>query len=564
MKKLCNLLVLGSAAMVAGAQQLPNAGFEGNWIENRPWNTVSGTELTMRQAAGTTDPSVLENPEYGIQPEGWVVSNVAGVVSQLEEEYGGGWGALGATLVGTRVEGFNSSYAICLTNNSNPFMTTQIVPGYLTLGTTWATNTLDLTTFQPGNKDGGVFGGMEFSARPDAFRFMYLINLAEDGTADDKFTALAYSWKGTWSQADVPGNNSMSAEVVTTTMIDRDRNILGMETSQGGEVTASEDALLIAKGLQYIPHGEAGWNTFVLPLEYFSADAPEKINVVISSNDYFDTENIRNGNSISIDDAEFVYFSRLASVTVNGVEIAGFNPDVYEYKVSGDVPAAENVAATLLGEGKTAIAEVKVEGDTVLITVTNANGSDVDGESTHVYTITFGESDATSYSGYLNIEMLGSVIAENQPATIEIIDNGDMTCTFRLPDFSIDLGDGMTPLGDIVIENVKMTDEGNGTMSYAGTVEGLELADGAIVADVTLNGTIANGEVNMQIDVLWSGIPVNVTFTGSQTGITGIGANNSEPAVYYNLNGVRMNPGNLPAGIYIRRQGNVSERIIVR
>ena len=191
---------------------------------------------------------------------------------------------------------------------------------------------------------------------------------------------------------------------------------------------------------------------------------------------------------------------------------------------------------------------------------------DFDGESSHTYTFTFSGDEARTYPGYLNIEMLGAVVAENQEATIEIIDNGDNTCTFRLPDFSFDMGAGPMLLGDIVVENVTMTDNGDGSTLYEGGVEGLELLGGMIVADVTLKGTIKDNVVDMKIDVLWGETPVNVTFTTDKkmVGIGSIEAGEDAEAVYYNLSGVRMQGDNLPAGLYIRRQGDRSEKVMVR
>lgn len=157
-----------------------------------------------------------------------------GVVSELDPEYGEGFGALGSTVVGFETEGCNSAKALRLTNNPNPFMATQIVPAYVSLGTSWATNTLDFSVgFMPLNKDGGVFGGLDFTKRPDALAFDYKLEAGE-GQELQKATALVYAWKGSWSQAEVPANNSMSTQTVAVTMIDRDRNILGMETAQGG------------------------------------------------------------------------------------------------------------------------------------------------------------------------------------------------------------------------------------------------------------------------------------------------------------------------------------------
>lgn len=571
MKKVFNVLALGTVALAAGAQQLPNPGFEGSWVDSRPWNTICGTELTMREGLELLDQMgmlpegiSLDDPYCGQQPEGWVISNVLGVVSPLED--GSGWGALGTTLVGRKVAGNGSESAVMLANNPNPFLPTQIVPGYITLGTAWATNTLDFTTFSPVNKDGGTFGGLAFTARPDALAFDYMLGLGEGAEDTDRFTVMAYTWKGTWSQADVPGNNSMSDETVKTTMKDRDRNILGIETAQGGEVTHSDDALLISKAIEYITPGAEGWSSYLLPLEYFSEVAPEKLNVIISSNDIFDTENIRLGNSITVDNIRMVYFSRLAGLNVGGVEIAKVEDGVYDYTVAGVVPAIDAVEAVLLGGGKTAVADMILEGNVLKVTVNNAVGADFDGKSSHTYTFTFSGDEARTYPGYLNIEMLGAVVAENQEATIEIIDNGDNTCTFRLPDFSFDMGAGPMLLGDIVVENVTMTDNGDGSTLYEGGVEGLELLGGMIVADVTLKGTIKDNVVDMKIDVLWGETPVNVTFTTDKkmVGIGSVEAGEDAEAVYYNLSGVRMQGDNLPAGLYIRRQGDRSEKVMVR
>lgn len=557
MRALVCAAVLGMAA-VGYAQQLPNVGFEEEWVDCRPWTSVTDT-MTMKYA-GTFSfgPTKIE----GIQPASWTVSDVLGVVSPLDE--GDGYGALGATEVGFKVEGYNSGAALKLKNNPNPFMATQIVPAYVSLGKTWATNTLDWTTFQPADKDGGVFGGIEFTNRPDALVFDYKRGYGDENKGQSA-TALVYAWKGEWQQADVPGNNSMSAETVKVTMVDRDRNILGMETAQGGEVTHSEDAELIAKGLKHI-EGEANeWTSFVLPIEYYSDATPEKINVVLAANDYFDSENIVNGDSLIVDNVKLAYFSRLSALKIDGVELEGFASDKYEYTVSGQAPAADKVEAVLLGQSNTAKATVSVEGDVVTVVVENAVGEDVDGKTSHTYTVTYGVQEGQSYNGYLNIVMNGGSIASDKPATIVITPEDETHCTFTLPDFSLDLGSGDTPLGDIVVPNVEMT-KLDGKTQYTGSVEGMQLLGGALVADVNLEGTINdNGVVDMNITVMWNGMPIDVTFTSYSSAIENVGSDSHNvPVEYYNLNGVRINADNLPAGLYIRRQGDEVSKILVK
>lgn len=541
------------AALGVAAQQLPNVGFEGNWVDCYPWTSLTET-LALKD--GMSFGVEID----GLQPEGWVISNVLGVVSELED--GSGYGALGTTEVGKRIAGNGSETGVALTNNPNPVMATQIVPAYITLGKTWATNGMDLSTFSIVNKDGGTFGGMAFDKRPDALVFDYMLTPGETGL--QKATVLVYAWKGSWSQAEVPGNNSMSTDNVKVTMTDRDRNILGMETAQGGAVTHSDNAELIAKSLKYIESEASAWTTYTLPIDYLTASTPEKINVILSANDYFDSENIVKGNTLSLDNVKFAYYSRLEGVKVKGAAVEGFNPDKYEYTVAGAAPAAADIEAVVLGSGKSAKTDVKVDGNNVTITVSNENGEDVDGKTSHVYTLTFSGAEAgKTYNGYLNIEMFGGKLTEDQPTAIVITPTGDNKCTFVLPDLSLDLGSGPASLGKIEVPDVTIT-ENNGVKTYAGKVDGMKLMGGAIEADVALNGTIdAADKVSMKIDVMWLGNPINVTFTTDKmAGISDITADDNAEAEYYRLDGVKVSePTN---GIFIRRQGNKVTKVIVK
>lgn len=541
------------AALGVAAQQLPNVGFEGNWVDCYPWTSVT-------ESLALKDGMALGVELIGLQPEGWIISNVLGIVSEKDD--GSGFGALGSTEVVKRIAGNGSESAVALANNHNSFMATQIVPAYMSLGKTWATNGMDMSTFSIINKDGGTFGGMAFDKRPDALVFDYMLTPGEAGL--QKATVLVYAWKGSWSQAEVPGNNSMDTDNIKVTMTDRDRNILGMETAQGGAVTHSDDAELIAKSLKYIESEASAWTTYTLPIDYLTASTPEKINVVLAANDYFDSENIIEGNTLSLDNIKFAYYSRLEGVKVKGAAVEGFNPDKYEYTVAGAAPAAADIEAVVLGSGKSAKTDVKVDGNNVTITVSNENGEDVDGKTSHVYTLTFSGAEAgKTYNGYLNIEMFGGKLTEDQPTAIVITPTGDNKCTFVLPDLSLDLGNGPASLGKIEVPDVTIT-ENNGVKTYAGKVDGMKLMGGAIEADVVLNGTIdAADKVSMKIDVMWRGNPINVTFTTDKlAGISDITADDNAEAEYYRLDGVKVSePSN---GIFIRRQGNKVTKVIVK
>lgn len=56
----------------------------------------------------------------------------------------------------------------------------------------------------------------------------------------------------------------------------------------------------------------------------------------------------------------------------------------------------------------------------------------------------------------------------------------------------------------------------------------------------------------------------SAVLNGTGTGIEGIRVENNDnaPVEYYNLQGIRMNGNNLPAGVYIRRQGTTSTKVV--
>lgn len=537
MRKIYTILscaTLAAAATVPAAAELPNASFE-TWVDCIPWTSNDNTE-----PQDTT-------------PESWCISNVIGI------------NTLGATTVGGKVEAYNGLNGVKVYNNHNPMMPAQIVPGYVTLGTTWSTsNGMKVLFGDSSTNDGGTFGGIKCNSRPDGVAFSYIRGLgAEDNS--QFATVVAYMWTGTFTQKDVPGNIYLSGNPATVDMVDRDRNILGMETALGGEVSKTEGAELIASVTRYIDQVNDEWAELIVPFEYVSDATPEKINIIFAANDYFSADNIEEGNSLSVANPRLVYFSQLSSIEVSGKAIENFESGIYTYYVE-TLPAVEDVKYEVLGQA--AKAEIAEEDGKIIITVTNAEGVDADGESTHVYTITDAKGtpsgDAINYTGTLIVEMGGSDLTDGGiPATITITPNADGSCSFLLPNLTLgDLG----TLGDIKLDRVT-TETANGVSTYSADVKDFQLMDGMITADVKLNGTTTeDGKADMTINVMWNNMPIVCTFKGDKVaGIFGIEADDENaPIEMYNLNGVRVNGDNLPAGIYIRRQGKKVEKIMIR
>ncbi len=354
-----NTIIVDDVKLVYDTQ-LPNAGFEEGWGDCIPWTSNNNVK-----AVGQT-------------PAAWTIAHVAGIN-----------GAMGMTTVGGTAEGRNGGQAVIVKNSPNSIMKTQIVPGYVTLGTPWNT----AKGIVAANKDGGTFGGVDFTMTPDALSFWYLREYGDSEAAkSEKAQVIAYSWTGKWEQADVPGDIQLGA-THKVTMVNRERNILGIDAAEGGEITHSDDAKLVAKIMYEIEGSATEWTNLVVPFEYTDgASAPEKINIIFAPGDYFSTTP-QVDNSLTVDDVNLVYFSRLSSLKVNGIDVDKFDSNTYAYK-TGMPDSAEDISFEVMGRSAKAALNFDKESMKATITVTNVD-ADVDGLKEHVYTINF-ENGSTS------------------------------------------------------------------------------------------------------------------------------------------------------------------------
>ena len=510
MKKIYTLIAAALAcAGTAVAQQLPNniGTFDGTWEDCIP-NAIAE-----------------ETSKVGTEPAGWSGSNVNQMMPFPQ-------------LVTQGIDYKDDNENVHSVHLSNHFCGISAsmgstAPAYITIGECW--NYGDGTNLNtPKDKsDGGSYGGIDFTFRPDAISLMLKRNLntenpSEGGTANpnEKATVLVYSWKGQTSSTVTAGLDYKLgiipiSEAKQVTMTNRDKDVLGMITDG---VTKSDDFELISKSENYIEGNIDTWTQKVFDIKYLTESTPEKLNIVIASSDYFKRPNLGVNNTLDVDDVALVYYSTLSMLTIGGSEIA-LTDGTYNYTCTGTMPTSDDeVVATT----KSKFAEAKVALDTknnkITITVTNQGGADLDGETSHTYTITYSTAEPKQYSGYLNISLDGTPMPE-ESATIEITDNGNGTCTFKLPNFSFS---GMQ-LGDIKVENVTVTESDNGTKTYNGSVEALMLKNGAIGADVTLSGTItADDIVDFKINVIWTNdgtfpgndTPIYVTFTTESQAVT--------------------------------------------
>ena len=383
MKKIyTSALAMALLCGTAYGQQLPNADFEGAWSTCQPWTGGEGAY------------------DIGQNPANWCISHVMGITKKETVIFVPVAAGTGAKAMGENVAGYNgSNSAVKMTNGETGAMgINRVVPGYLTLGTTWSTAQGTKTA----THDGGTWGGVDFSNRPDGFEFMYKREYASADATSEEASFIMYLWKGSASQASVPVTITASASPVKKTMDNRDRNILYKDeaTTTGGAITYSDDFELIAKAIITEAGAVSDWTKKTVELEYLSTSAPSMANLIFAANNYFSTAEATNGNSLTVDDVRLLYYSRLASVKVNGVELDGFDSNTFEYNLTEtEYPGEGAVEVATLGNSGSAISSISYDEENyrVVITVTNTNvgGTDVDGEATHTYTIQFAAPKAT-------------------------------------------------------------------------------------------------------------------------------------------------------------------------
>lgn len=485
-------MMLASAGMMANAQQLPNVGFDG-------WKTTNGTTIL------TSTDSKGSQVRPGSEPEGWNASNINQIFDIK-------------TLCEKKEDSGNVYVQL-----KNTEMVGNVVPAYLTLGTPWVFahgSGFSMMTYAKYG-DGGSFSGQDnFRFKPDAISFKY----RKSGNTGETSHVIAYLWNGSFS-SNVP--TAVTKDGVYTygkSMQDVDRVVIGNQNDENVTVKGKLIASLDFK----IAEDKQDWTSEVVEFEYVPEnlkETPSKMNVVISASDYWTRSNLKGNTQLDIDDVKFVYYSRLASISLNGEAIT-LEEGKYDYTVGKVLNFSEDAVETTV-KGQTAESKVSVDAENAVVTVVVSNvGADTDGVSSHTYTFQYQEPEVEPivevYEGYLNVEMNGGQIEQNTPSKIEIHDYQNGTCTFLLPNLTIG---GTLALGDIRIDNVVIT-SAEGENSYAGTVDDMVLHNdllGDIHAKVELNGTIIGSDVKMDVDVIWypgypnkeDETPIKVSFTSA-------------------------------------------------
>lgn len=483
MKKQLLTLALLAVAGTAGAQQLPNVGFD-------KWKGEGNCGQSYNPADNPTD-----RTRPGDEPAEWCGSNV----SQLGQ-------ASTSTLCVKQAEG-NNLYAELKNQEvgSDFFNIKSNAPGFLSLAKPWVFATMGMLDAQRmALGDGGVYGSVNFSNKPDAIRLKY----RRAAVNSEKAHVIVYLWNGTFkskvpkvfknvAKPFKPAKYSISEYVE---LEDVDRAVFGKEN----ETLVTSKGTLVASVDYEITSDAADWQTVEIPLQYANASlTPTKMNVVISASDYWTRSNIQLNSKLDVDDVQFVYYNTLQSLKVNGQDIV-LKDGVYTYKGIGSIKEG-CVEAT--AKSQFATVGYTYNKDNVIVKITANDGSTKD------YTIQFPSADkiASTYKNELDVDFQDETTYSFNDVIISA--NDDNTVDFSLKNFKFQ---GKS-VGDVKVvtvpiswsgDNVVLSSEQNITIEGPAT-ETLNLKN----MPLQLNAQVSPSNVlTANLQITWNGnIPIGVS-----------------------------------------------------
>ena len=331
--------ILGGIVLSARAQQLPNYGFNN-------WKSSCASTEAFGNGTGSSPKKGEMRQRPGVEPSDWNGSSInQKVVIQKKQE-----------LI------YNDNNAVKMVNTYVGAMGIgSVAPGFITLGTPWVYAISDVDKC-----DGGVYGGLNFTYRPDAITGKYK---RTDTTGENSYI-VAYLWNGTYSSG--VGNGQSRDNV--------DRAILG-------KVTPTASGTLVASCDYAFTSTNGDWQTITVPLNYVSTLAPTMMNVVISGGNYWDRSSLKENTTLIADDIRFVYYSTLKTLSYDGatLNIPAVDGVLDMSSVTYD---ASKLAYTLNGQSATATTLYNEENAVLTIVVSNVD-ADIDGQSNHTYYIQF-------------------------------------------------------------------------------------------------------------------------------------------------------------------------------
>lgn len=468
---------------------------------------LCATWMNAQQIGGDFDNFETGYNTVGIQPVGWKGSNVKQKVGlsvskqMVFEDFGRTNKAVKMTNAWVGVLGIGSN-----------------APSYITLGNPWVYATANLN-----KADGGTYGGMDFTYKPDALQGYIKRQLGSE--KNEIAQILVYSWKGTTTINKTV--SSSDGKNTDTDLIDRDRDVLGGQLGFNDGASKSDDFELISYGKYEVSADQniSDWTKVIIPIDYLSNNVPEKLNVIISSADYFNRGNIGKDNTLWADDFEFVYYSELTSLNYDGQDY--FQQGNTNYTIDA---LYDESKLTCTSNGKGATIEKSYDEASAVLTITvKGNDVSVNSSNVHTYKVQFAKPQPviTEYENDLLVA-LNNQGMPSQPAKIQLIKELDGTTSLALNNFVLGSGEEVMYVGNIKLTNLEIK-EGKIQVTQdiritAGDDPSKEWIGPALSEEqpipVMLNATIlSDNKMEAVIDIpLTPGfLEVKVTFAETQT-----------------------------------------------
>lgn len=505
MKKITLLisgLVLSTIVSTTSAQQLPNSSFT-------DWKTACGNSDQIDDKGEATP-----RPRPGVEPTDWNGSNVRQVV---------GLEATSDKLV-TKASGYSGN-SVCLTNIKVGVKIGFTVigdeaPGYITFGTPWVYASTALKEC-----DGGTYGGMDFSYRPDAVS-AYFKRTATNPSENSY--VIAYLWNGTFESkvGKKSGPNGIKNDV--------DRAVLaGIDGIPAVADVKGNGTLVAYCNQSFTSTTNNDWQELTIPLTYkTTSTVPSKMNLIICAGDYWNRDALTANTTLYVDDVKYLYYSRLSSLSVGGYEVP-LQKDVYDYYIYETNLSGHT--ATVLGEAelKDVTADNNSTDGIFTVTVTNKNNAadatDIDGLRSHSYRVHY----LAHITGHASVFKNGASIAGPTEIQVDYMKEADGTYALTFSDdngnFEFDDAKGPRTPGRTLITGVTMTVDSDGCYVFTknGATQGRDYTvslvndgDTKCIYDPISRKWIFNFDVN------YSGNVTRVTVTSDVT-LSGVNGMNS-------------------------------------
>lgn len=474
MRKILLTALLAAGGLTASAQSLPNGDFQ-------QWKTTCGKsdQTSLNNYYESAPFGLATRP--GVEPQDWNGSNVNQTVFNQN--------AHSDALVTRQGNAENFYVRLVCTKVGVKLGTLDIkaeAPAFINFGTPWV--------YAVSNKskcDGGVYGGMSFSYKPDAIKGRYKRTPA---ATKEKARIIAYLWSGTFKSS-IPSGKS------TRMQDDVDRAIMGRVSGVTG------DGKLVAScdyGFETTKNND--WEEIVVPINYKLTDVvPTKMNVIISSDDYWNRANMVENSTLEVDDVQFVYYHALKNVTYKGKTIKmEEGKNFYNLLIDEDFDISK-FSYEKIGAGATVDKSFDPELQMLTVTV-KGNDFNVNPKSVTVYKFKVAK-EVTDFTSDLSVELVKIGMFDPSESTIQLYKELDGSYTFQLRNFSL-MG-GMMPVGTIILKNLNVN--GNKiTTSQKTTIQPGDdpsvdkeqwMGPGLELVPIVLNATRNGADLTAQIDI---------------------------------------------------------------